>query len=148
MNANPARSPLYARRCCLSYCQAKFACEPSRKEFELVMIRVIQLIRNIGKFDSVAAGANIPLARLIVVYAENARGKTTLAAILRSLSTGESIPISERRRLTAQHPPHVIIDCDGGPPSAMFQNNAWNRTLLNMAVFDDTFVDDNVCSGL
>lgn len=112
------------------------------------MISAIQLIRNIGKFDSVASGANIPLARLTVVYAENGRGKTTLAAILRSLATGDSISISERRRLTAQHAPHVIIDCDGGPPLAMFQNNAWNRTLSNMTVFDDMFVDENVCSGL
>jgi wobble nucleotide-excising tRNase len=112
------------------------------------MITTIQLIRNIGKFDSVTAGANIPLDRLTVVYAENGRGKTTLAAILRSLATGESISISERRRLTAQHPPHVVIECDGGPPSAMFQNNAWNRTLSNMTVFDDMFVDENVCSGL
>src|SRR6266404_708558 len=112
------------------------------------MITTIQLIRNIGKFDSVASGSTVPLARLTVVYAENGRGKTTLAAILRSLATGESIPISERRRLTAQHAPHVVIDCDGGPPSAMFQNNAWNRTLSNMTVFDDLFVDENVCSGL
>lgn len=112
------------------------------------MIRTLQLIRNIGKFDSVASGANIPLARLTVVYAENGRGKTTLAAILRSLATGNAIPISERRRLTAQHAPHVVVDCDGGPPSAMFQNDAWNRTLPNMTVFDDIFVDENVCSGL
>ena len=112
------------------------------------MIRTIQLIRNIGKFDSVASGASIPLSRLAVVYAENGRGKTTLAAILRSLATGDPIPISERRRLTAQHPPHVVIDCDGGPPSAMFLNNTWNRTLSNITVFDDIFVDENVCSGL
>ncbi len=112
------------------------------------MISTIQLIRNIGKFDSVAVGANIPLGRLTVVYAENGRGKTTLAAILRSLATGDAISISERQRLTAHHAPHVIIDCDGGPPLAMFQNNAWNRTLSNMTVFDDMFVDENVCSGL
>jgi wobble nucleotide-excising tRNase len=30
----------------------------------------------------------------------------------------------------------------------MFQNNAWNRTLPNMVVFDDVFVDENVYSGL
>ena len=112
------------------------------------MINSIQLLRNIGLFDSVSAAANIPLARLTLVYAENGRGKTTLAAILRSLATGDPIPIAERRRLAAQHPPHVVLDCDGGPPPAMFQNNAWNRTLSNLAVFDDAFVDQNVYSGL
>lgn len=76
------------------------------------------------------------------------RGKTTLAAILRSLATGDPIPITERRRLAAQHPPNVVLDCDGGPPAATFQNNAWNRTLSNLAVFDDVFIDQNVYSGL
>ena len=62
-------------------------------------VRVInrfQLLRNVGQFDSVAAGANLPLAGLSVVYAENGRGKTTLAAILRSLATGDPIPVAER----------------------------------------------------
>lgn len=113
------------------------------------MISRLRLLRNIGPFDSVAEGANIPLARLTLVYAENGRGKTTLAAILRSLATGNAIPIAERRRLAAVHPPHAVLDCDGGPmPAAMFQGNGWSRTLPNMVVFDDTFVDENVYSGL
>ena len=112
------------------------------------MINRLQLVRNIGLFDSVDAAANIPLGRLTLIYAENGRGKTTLAAVLRSLATGDAIPIAERRRLAAQHPPHVILDCSGGPPAAMFQNNAWNRTLTDLVVFDDVFIDQNVHSGL
>ena len=112
------------------------------------MINRIQLLRNVGIFDSVSPAANVQLARLTLVYAENGRGKTTLAAILRSLATGDPIPITERRRLAAQNPPHVVLDCTGGPPDAMFQNSAWNRTLPNMVVFDDVFVDENVYSGL
>jgi wobble nucleotide-excising tRNase len=113
------------------------------------MINRLRLLRNIGSFDSVAEGANIPLSRLTLVYAENGRGKTTLAAVLRSLATGNPVPVAERRRLAAVHPPHAVLDCDGGPPPvAMFQDNAWNRTLPQMVVFDDTFVDENVYSGL
>ncbi len=113
-----------------------------------MMINRIQLLRNVGQFDSVSTAATIPLARLTFIYAENGRGKTTLSAIFRSLATGDPVHIAERRRLTAQHDPHVVIDCDGGPPAAMFQNNAWNRTLPNVAVFDDLFIDENVYSGL
>jgi wobble nucleotide-excising tRNase len=54
----------------------------------------------------------------------------------------------ERRRLSAANPPHVVIDCAGGPPAAMFENGAWNRTHPQMEIFDDLFVDENVCSGL
>ena len=112
------------------------------------MIRRILLLRNIGQFDSVDAAATILLARLVLIYAENGRGKTTLAAVLRSLATGDPIPITERRRLAAAHPPHAVLDCDGGPSDAMFQNGIWNRTLPRLALFDDVFVDANIHSGL
>src|SRR5580704_10161792 len=104
------------------------------------MISQLQLIRNVGRFDSVAPAANTQLGRFTLIYAENGRGKTTLAAILRLLATGDAIPIVERRRLAAQHSPQVIIGCVGGPPAAMFQNGAWNRALPNMVFFDDVFV--------
>ncbi|MCL4686159.1 AAA family ATPase [Myxococcota bacterium] len=112
------------------------------------MIRRIRLLRNIGQFDSVDAAATIALRRFVLIYAENGRGKTTLAAVLRSLATGDPVPITERRRLAAAHSPHVVLDCDGGPPDAMFQDGAWNRTLSHLALFDDVFVDANIHSGL
>jgi wobble nucleotide-excising tRNase len=112
----------------------------------LLIVR-IRLLRNIGTFDSVASGAAIALSRLSVIYAENGRGKTTLAAVLRSLATGDPMPISERRRLAAQHPPHIVVECDDAP-HAIFENGAWTRTLPQMVVFDDVFVDENVYSGL
>ncbi len=112
------------------------------------MITSLNLIRNIGRFDSITNGAHHPFAQLTLVYAENGRGKTTLSAILRSLATGDPIPISERRRLGTQNLPHAIVSCSGGPPDAMFQNGAWNRTLPEVSIFDDVFVDENVYSGL
>ena len=110
------------------------------------MITSLNLIRNIGRFNSVTTTTQF--AQLTLIYAENGRGKTTLSAILRSLATGDPIPISERRRLAAQHPPHAIVACTGSPPNAMFQNGSWNRTLPDVLVFDDVFVDENVYSGL
>jgi wobble nucleotide-excising tRNase len=110
------------------------------------MITRLKLFRNIGKFDSTST--TTPLSRLQVIYAENGRGKTTLAAIFRSLATGSAEGINERHRLTATQPPEVIIEAIGGPPNAMFGNGAWNRTLPQMVIFDDNFVDGNVCSGL
>lgn len=111
------------------------------------MVRSLNLIRNVGRFDNVATGAALPFSRVTVVYAENGRGKTTLAAILRSLSSGQGGPILERRRLGAQHAPHVVIDLDGGA-AATFQNGAWSRTAPNVVIFDDNFVAANVCSGI
>jgi energy-coupling factor transporter ATP-binding protein EcfA2 len=82
-----------------------------------------------------------------MIYGENGRGKTTLAAVLRSLGSNDPLPISERQRLGAQHPPHLVVEFAGGA-AATFQNNAWSRSLTNIAVFDDHFIDENVSSGL
>src|SRR6058998_3851488 len=88
------------------------------------MITGLRRVTNIGTARPGIDGARMPLAPLTLVHAETGRGKTTLAAILRSLATGDPIPIAERRRLAAVHPPHAVLDCDGGPPAAMFQDNA------------------------
>jgi wobble nucleotide-excising tRNase len=111
------------------------------------MVQALRLLQNIGRFDNVAAGAQLPFGRLSVIYADNARGKTTLAAIMRSLSTGRADLIIERARLGAQHPPQVVVDLAGGA-TAIFQNGAWTRTATDVVVFDDTFVAENVCSGI
>lgn len=56
----------------------------------IVRIDRFQLLRNVGQFDSVNGGANLALMRLTLIYAENGRGKTTLAAILRSAASGNA----------------------------------------------------------
>jgi len=111
------------------------------------MITRLQLLRNIGQFDNVAPAA-LELTRLTLIYAENGRGKTTISAILRSLATGEALPITERRRLGAAHAPEAIIACAGGAQPARFQNGTWSRTCPDVVVFDDVFVDRSVYSGL
>lgn len=105
-----------------------------------------QLLRNIGQFDSVNAGAQLPLAKLTLMYAENGRGKTTLAAILRSAGTNEPQHVIERQRLGSAQPPHIVLGIAGGP--VIHQNGAWSATLPHVAVFDDAFVAANVCSGI
>lgn len=109
-------------------------------------IERLQLLRNIGQFDSVAAGAQVPLARLSLIYAENGRGKTTLATILRSLGTGDTTLIEERRRLGSAHAPHVVLASAGAPFT--YQNGTWSVLHPDIAVFDDGFVAANVCSGI
>lgn len=105
-----------------------------------------QLLRNVGQFDSVNAGAQIALTPLTLVYAENGRGKTTLAAILRSLSTGDSALIEDRQRLGAANRPHVVLSVSGA--QIVYQNGTWAAPLPRVAVFDDGFVSANVCSGI
>lgn len=109
-------------------------------------IERFQLLRNVGQFDSVTSGAQIPLTRLSLLYAENGRGKTTLAAILRSLSTGDPKLIDERQRLGSANPPHIVLSSAGA--AIMFQDSAWSAPHPHVVVFDDAFVAANVCSGI
>ena len=110
------------------------------------MIEFIRLLRNIGQFDNVVPPQEVTFTPFSLVYGENGRGKTTLAAVFRSLATNKGELITERQRLGAPHPPHVVIDHAAG--QAVFENAVWKRHLPNIAIFDDTFVSDNVCSGI
>lgn len=41
------------------------------------MLTHINLIRNVGRFDSVSADANIPFQKFTLIYGENEHGKAT-----------------------------------------------------------------------
>ena len=110
------------------------------------MIERIQLLRNIGQFDNVSPPQQVSFTPFSLIYGENGRGKTTIAAILRSLANGEPSLIQERQRLGSQHAPHVVIEHAGG--QLVFQNGAWTQPFDNIAIFDDAFVSANVCSGI
>jgi len=111
------------------------------------MLHTISLIRNIGKFDTADASQISPYEKLALIYAENGRGKTTVCATLKSLSSGNADLILERKRLGAKNAPHVVVQFDK-PNTAVFQNGSWTQTEQNIRVFDDIFVAQNVCSGV
>lgn len=109
-------------------------------------IERILLLQNVGQFDNVSSGAQVPLTPFSVIYAENGRGKTTLSAILKSLASGDPSLIQNRKRLKAQHDPHVIVQVSGA--LTIFKGSAWSVTQPQIHVFDDAFVAENVCSGI
>lgn len=110
------------------------------------MIERIQLLRNIGQFDNVSPPPQTTLTPFSLVYGENGRGKTTIAAILRSLASNDPGLVTDRHRLGAQHLPHVVMGHTGG--QCVFQNGAWTQSLPQITIFDDAFVSSNVCSGI
>ena len=111
------------------------------------MISFFRLLRNISTFDHVDSGIALPLMPFSLIYAENGRGKTTIAAILRSLGNGDPVPILERSRLGANGAPNIVI-AGSGEEIAAFQDGAWSDRFGDIAIFDDVFIAQNVCSGL
>jgi wobble nucleotide-excising tRNase len=112
------------------------------------MLRRFQLLENVGQFQSASSPGNSPLRHYVLVYAENGRGKTTLSAIFHSLASSDPIKVIERRRLGSATPPQVVLAHDGAPPPFLFQNGVWNRSLPDLLIYDDHFVNENVYSGL
>lgn len=109
------------------------------------MLEKIVEIRSIGRFRNYVANGDVSFRRLTLVYAENGRGKTTLCAILRSLQTGQSEFVAERKTLGATDPAFVHLRINNA--NFQFTNGAWMGIYPDVLIFDPVFVNDNVYSG-
>ena len=109
-------------------------------------INSLHYIQNIGRFETVRGSIDTAFRPLSLIYSENGRGKTTLCAILRSLTSGDPAPILERRRLSATTECKAVVTVAGSKVS--FDGNRWSTIGPSIAIFDEHFVDANVHSGL
>ncbi len=109
------------------------------------MLRKIISIKNVGRFLNYSASGDVELRRYNLIFAENGRGKTTLCAILRSLGSGEPAGVLGRSTLGTGDVPDVKMLLDGG--TATFRNGVWSAMVPDLAIFDSTFVSENVYSG-
>lgn len=109
------------------------------------MLKKFIAIKGVGKFRNCLAIGDIEFRKLSLVYGENSRGKTTLAAILRSLQSGDPNPVLERRTLGSAAPLAIDVLTEGGKLS--FKDGAWSSSYPNLAIFDSHYVSQNVYSG-
>jgi len=109
------------------------------------MIEKVIHIKNVGKFVNYCAQGDMFFRQITLVYAENARGKTTLTSLLRSLHTGEARLIHERRTVGCTNAPSVQLRVAGS--TITFGANGWTSTCPSMAIFDAAFVTQNIYSG-
>ena len=96
------------------------------------MIKKINILKHVGRFAEFRCddGERGNFAKLNVVYAKNASGKSTLCDVLRSMSTGESAYLDGRKRLNATTDPKIVVTLEGGPTSqtVRFQNGTWHNS--------------------
>ena len=110
------------------------------------MITKLAYVQNIGRFETVKPNPKLPFKKLGLVFSENGQGKTTLCAIMRSLTTGNPTPILERHRLSSKTSSKVVLEVDGS--QAAFDGAAWTSSGPEVLIFDDHFVETNIYSGL
>jgi wobble nucleotide-excising tRNase len=109
------------------------------------MLQRIISIKSVGRFKNCAALGDVTFRRFTLIFAENGRGKTTLCAILRSLFTNTPALIIGRKTLGSPDQPEVQLLTASG--NVVFRNGAWNAAFPDIAVFDGTYVSENVFAG-
>ena len=109
------------------------------------MLKKFVTIKNVGRFRNFKAVGDVELKRHSLFHAENGRGKTTLCAILRSLQSGVAAHVIGRTTLGSTDAPEARILNDDD--AVTFTSGAWSGTVPEIAIFDATFVSENVFAG-
>ena len=111
------------------------------------MLEKIVCIDNIGVIKK-GITKPIDLEKVSLIYADNARGKSTLSSILLACSTFDAQDLIDRKTigaLTSQKVHFRFRPGAGSPPfSTEFDGASWKGQQPNLHVFNQAFVDRNV----
>ena len=110
------------------------------------MIKKILTLKNVGLFRHGCPNGAVALDQTTAIYSENARGKSTLAAVLRACHTSDATRLNARRTIDVADAPEVELLLENGA-RLKYEGGAWNGTSPDIAVFDSEFVECNVYSG-
>lgn len=109
------------------------------------MLTKILNIEGIGLLHQASGAKRTRLEKRTLVYAENGRGKSTLASILNSCGRNDGSLIEDRVTIDGTVPPTVSLMFDDR--QVKFQNGQWSGKSNDVIVYDANFVSDNVHSG-
>lgn len=114
------------------------------------MIKKIIELKNVGCFEHLraASGNEGDFAKVNIVYASNACGKTTLCDVFRSVQTRNPAYVMGRKRIGGSADPTIKIQLEDNG-IVEFCNRQWGgvSTCPTIHVFDQRFVTDNVFVG-
>ena len=105
------------------------------------MLHKVDSLSEIGRFATLRHKAP-QFARLTLLFAKNAYGKSTICAVLSAAAERDPLGIYSRRRLDAAAEPRVSIEWDTSV--AAFDRGSWNRDISPIAIFDQDYVERNV----
>ena len=109
------------------------------------MLERIHRIKGIGLLHD-ADGRAHGLQKASFIYADNGRGKSTLASLFRSCSTNKPELLLNRRTIDGNNDQEAILQFSNGQRST-FQNGSWDLERPELLVFDADFVEQNVYAG-
>lgn len=109
------------------------------------MLERISEIHGIGLLHQ-ANGKPYTCQKATLIYADNGRGKSTLATILRSASTGDPSLIAASKTIDGALPARVVLQFGSGH-KVTYDSGAWSERRAELLVFDAEFIGRNVHSG-
>ena len=108
-------------------------------------LREVKYVQNIGRFERCQSVANATFGPCTLVFGENGWGKSTLADLLRSLTTNNPDILIGRKTLAGGPGQQAVVRF--GDQHAVFKDGAWAGIGPRIVVYDSVFVNENVFSG-
>ena len=112
------------------------------------MLKRITKIKNIGKFYDCSLGG-LEFKDKTVIFGRNGDGKSTLTAILRSLSTGNNNILIGRKSFVSSGSKNIELgfEISSGNVVCKFENKKWNNNHQSIEIFDTFFISKNIYDG-
>ncbi|MDF1541200.1 MAG: AAA family ATPase, partial [Candidatus Thorarchaeota archaeon] len=110
------------------------------------MIKKIVTLKNVGLFRHGCQNGAVELHQTTAIYAENGRGKSTLAAVLRACHTSDATRLVARRTIDVTDTPEVKLLLENSV-LLEYESGSWSGIHPDILVFDSEFVEQNVYSG-
>ena len=110
------------------------------------MLERIICIDNVGVFKSGVQKVS-PFKKLTLIYADNARGKSTLSSVMLACANGDARELQGRKTFGATTDQKVVMRfCPPATPAfnAEFSPAGWSGAKPNLHVFNQTFVEKNI----
>ena len=109
------------------------------------LLKEVKYVQNIGRFEKGQSVADATFGLCTLVFGENGWGKSTLADLLRSLTTNNPDIVIGRKTLAGGPDQRAVVRFRD--QLAVFEDRAWSGVRPNIAVYDSVFVNNNVFSG-
>lgn len=112
------------------------------------MLKKLTRLQNIGLFRN-GTPQPVTFDPLTLIYAENGRGKSTIATLLRSCAIGDSTRLGAKRTFDVTEDIEVDLLFVEGQKNVpiCFHHGKWDRKMSSIVIFDSEFVEQNVYSG-
>ena len=102
-------------------------------------------IQKVGCFEKLHVPGSLRFSKVTLVFGENGWGKSTIADILRSLTTDDPRILVGRETLASAGEQKVLLLVDGN--QAKFEGGSWRGVCPKVAVYDQIFINENIFSG-